>query len=492
MRCRPRAGRRRDARESAPKEVNMCKSSAIHPLLLVCIIAGSVSIGCNQREVARLQPYPDNVVAPDYPLSPNRQLDILFVVDDSFSMDAEQRSLVDNFPRFMEVLEAIEGGLPDVHIGVISTDVGTGGSSPHCDAQGDDGGLHGSPGASCQVSPPGGNFIIDVTAEDGARERNYPDGQTLADTFSCIAELGTSGCAFEQPLESMRRALDGGNPGNNGFLRENAYLAVVFITDEDDCSTADNELFSADQDVLDAEIGRRGSFRCWQHGVVCEPDEPLSEGAKSNCRVREDSPFMYGVQEYVDFIKGLKYDEELIVVAGIMGDSGPIIVERDQDRNDALDLKKSCGAVAGDPYSGAVPATRLEAFLDAFSHSTQTSICDADLSDGLLQVADLLARVLDERCLPGQIFDTDGTTEGIQPECSVTEILHPNASDPDENVLPACDNALDPDNSSRLPCYLIAPAAGCLLTPTGLAIDVYPTNRDVPVDARLSVQCVAE
>lgn len=475
----------------------MCQSSTprtFHEsptLVLACLIAAAAaSPGCTQREVASQEPYPDNVVAPDYPLSPTNQLDILFVIDDSFSMAAEQRSLVDNFPRFMEVLEGIEGGLPDVHIGVISTDVGTGGASPHCDLAGDDGALHGGPGVSCQVSPPDGSFIIDEAGEDGARVRNYAAGQTLAETFSCIAELGTSGCGFEQPLESMWRALDGSHPANDGFLRENAYLAVVFITDEDDCSAADSELFSAAQDALDDELGRSGSFRCWQHGVVCEPDEPLETGAKSGCRVRADAPYMAGVQDYVDFIQGLKYDEELIIVAGIMGDPDPIAVTRDE--NDDLTLAKSCGAVAGDPHSGAVPATRLQAFLDAFSHSTRTSICDADLAPGLQKIAELLADVLDQRCLPGQIFDKDASTAGIQPECSVIEILHPSAASPEENVLPACDNELDPEGSSRLPCYLIAPAADCSATPTGLAIEVYPLERDLPADSRLSVQCVAE
>jgi signal transduction histidine kinase len=56
----------------------------------------------------------------------NRDLDILFVIDNSSSMQAERTSLTHNFQRFINTLEHIDGGLPSVHIGVVSTDLGAG------------------------------------------------------------------------------------------------------------------------------------------------------------------------------------------------------------------------------------------------------------------------------------------------------------------------------------------------------------------------------
>ena len=64
----------------------------------------------------------------------------------------------------------------------------------------------------------------------------------LADTFTCIAALGEDGCGYEQQFTAITRALgaDGQAPPaeNQGFLRDDAYLAIVLITNEDDCSSA--------------------------------------------------------------------------------------------------------------------------------------------------------------------------------------------------------------------------------------------------------------
>ena len=64
-------------------------------------------------------------------ISPEREIDILFMVDNSPSMDPKQQRLAENFPKMIQVLQQIpdsSGGvsLPDVHIGVISSDMGEG------------------------------------------------------------------------------------------------------------------------------------------------------------------------------------------------------------------------------------------------------------------------------------------------------------------------------------------------------------------------------
>src|SRR5687767_12183077 len=59
------------------------------------------------------------------PATPNRDLDLLFVIDDSGSMADKQNNLVTNFPNFINVLSTLEGGLPNLHLGVVTTDMGT-------------------------------------------------------------------------------------------------------------------------------------------------------------------------------------------------------------------------------------------------------------------------------------------------------------------------------------------------------------------------------
>ena len=67
-----------------------------------------------------------------------------------------------------------------------------------------------------------------------------PDFEALRHHFRCVALLGTDGSSYEKGLEAAERALTpplaaAGGP-NDGFLRDDAYLVVVFLSDENDCS----------------------------------------------------------------------------------------------------------------------------------------------------------------------------------------------------------------------------------------------------------------
>jgi len=157
----------------------------------------------------------------------DRDLDILFVVDDSSSMRQEQAGRAAGFTRFAELLRDREDALPDLHIGVVSTNVGTGpdgGGGDWCAGPGDDGILEVPEG--CPALTDGSRFISDLEGAAGGRESNYT-GELVAQ-FECMAQIGQSGCGFEQPLEAMKRAL--ANEGENaGFLRPAANLAVIML-----------------------------------------------------------------------------------------------------------------------------------------------------------------------------------------------------------------------------------------------------------------------
>jgi hypothetical protein len=78
----------------------------------------------------------------DSPLEPIRDLDILFVVDDSGAMGDEQEALAVTFGRFIDRLDSELGGRPNLHLAVTSTNVGTGpdgGGGDACSGQGDNG-----------------------------------------------------------------------------------------------------------------------------------------------------------------------------------------------------------------------------------------------------------------------------------------------------------------------------------------------------------------
>jgi hypothetical protein len=353
---------------------------------------------------------------------PNPNLDILFVVDNSGSMADKQAALAANFPRMMDVLGELDGGLPNLHIGVVTSDMGTSGSngtapapgigalgSGGCAEVGDDGLLHGTPSID-------GLFITDVGDGGGGRARNYAG--ELRDVFAQIAQVGNSGCGFEQHLAAMRRGLT--NPANAGFIRDHANLAVIVIADEDDCSVLDPALFGPDVGGL----GPQQSFRCTREGVRCDPDMD-TVGEKSNCVPRADSAFVEGVQPFVDALLELKRDPRYVMVAGIVGDPDPVAVElRSISGADQLALAHSCTFAGASGIELADPAVRLSAFLDAFpARSELTSICSSDLSTPLAAIGATAKKLIADPCLDTSVLaDASAEEPGVQPVCEVLDI----------------------------------------------------------------------
>ena len=152
------------------------------------------------------------------------KLDLLFMIDNSGSMDDDQANLGANFPRLMDELKNLPLGLPDLHVGVVSSDLG------------DNGVLYASTG--CGLDPKRGRFLI---SQSGNNNNFQGDISTV---FACLAMLGTGGSGDEQQLASARMALSGLIPANDGFLRRDAHLAVVYVTDEEDHSRAPGEDFN--------------------------------------------------------------------------------------------------------------------------------------------------------------------------------------------------------------------------------------------------------
>jgi hypothetical protein len=308
--------------------------------------------------------------------------------------------------------------------------------------------------------------------------------------------LGTGGCGFEQPLASMRKALDGSVPQNEGFLRDDALLAIVFITDEDDCSAYNTNMFDP---VADAEspLGAYTSFRCFEFGVECDGVvDPRELGPRESCHPLRDSSYMTDVESYIDFVKSLKSSDSRILVAGIVGNPAPVNVVLDEEGNPCLDYSCGSAPVCGNAqgYPAAVPPIRLKAFMDAFYRNSMTTICNEDLTDALLQIAEAIVVSLDGRCIEGVLTDMDAETPGIQPDCVASEVRFPGTDQEIEVTLPACDNTADPQGSSNLPCFVIVPdEESCASKPSKLSVEVYYEENDtVPSDTMIRAYCVAE
>jgi hypothetical protein len=195
--------------------------------------------------------------------------DILFVVDDSGSMREEQQELAANLAQFIDALANAPVRL-DVHIGVTNTSIDRGGDGATPGEYGTNTTYGTSSGGQPFPGPagtpyPAGTIVAIHRDPDGATtagnfEWNAATGTwggsrilssgamsvaALSSTFKSNVLHGVWGSGKEQPLEAMRLALQAADGGvNAGFLRADARLAVVVLTDEDDCSSATNAVTS--------------------------------------------------------------------------------------------------------------------------------------------------------------------------------------------------------------------------------------------------------
>jgi hypothetical protein len=258
------------------------------------------------------------------------RMDLVFVIDDSGSMGEEQDNLRANFPGFISVIDEYrtDSGEPlDYHIAVTTSgrDLDYTIDPPEVCV----------PGIGCADPPPlpssenGDNGAFKQKCDMTRRwiERGDAD---VSGTFSCAAKVGTGGPSIEMPLYTTELALtDRVADGTNaGFLREDALLALVILSDEDDCSRTDND-FTIESDS-------------------CHPEWP------------ENVPIDHFTST-LDTIKGDRGRWAAAVIAG----PGP-------------------GSCHSDDFGDAINARRLQQFVTTTgTNAVFSSICQGDLSGAL-------------------------------------------------------------------------------------------------------------
>jgi hypothetical protein len=436
-------------------------------VVLASLLGTGLLTGCPDRTISEVSPEQGRVEFKDIPVTVNRDIDILFIVDDSPSMLDKQTNLKNNFPNFINVLNTIEGGLPNVHMGVVTSDLGASGADGMiapaipgtvggCSSTGKNGALQ-TFGAGASIT---GKYISDVaSATPGMRNKNYTG--TLASAFSSIASAGAAGCGFEQHIEAAKRALQPSNVANAGFVRPSAYLAIIIIADEDDCSLEHSTLLTSDT----TQLGPLQSFRCTRYGITCDTGGTDANainvaGPKSACHSNESGQYLTKIADYVTFFKGLKTDPNNVIVAGIVGPVTPFEVELRAPGGSTTKipaLAHSCTYTdSANAPEVADPAIRIKQLLDSFpNRSTFSTICQQDLSTGLVLIAQLLKSVLGSPCIDGKLADVDPNTPGPQYDCSVSDVANYGAANQVETVLPACNNATTPASSTNKPCWAI-------------------------------------
>jgi hypothetical protein len=227
-----------------------------------------------------------------------RKVDILWVVDSSGSMAPHQQQLASNFSTFINYLMPQNPGpdfVPiDFHIGVVSTDT---------DDPGEQGRLHGFTQNGAVTAT--GSFI----GCDSTRHCNV-DGQAsvgpagaVQTAFTQMATVGTLGSQVERGLYASYLALnrdenkDASHDGS-GFIRDDAALYIIVVSDEDDSSCSPNISYLAS--------GNR----------ACTNDP--------GCHCADDGALAFGTTDfYTRFFENYKgYGHgDLVALAGIVGDN---------------------------------------------------------------------------------------------------------------------------------------------------------------------------
>jgi hypothetical protein len=254
--------------------------------------------------------------------------------------------------------------------------------------------------------------------------------------LSCIAKLGKNGCGLEQQLESAYKALapssvtfsrntrgqgSGGSAANGGFLRDDAVLVVVFVSDEEDCSIPDES----------SDLFNRTSNNFTPGSI------------NTRCGKPENQHFLFPVSRYVDGLRSLKPEayQDRIIFAAIVGiplavNLGGVAAHSGKEALDAIlsrqDMQFSvrpsslptmeeepvpvCTSPNGD--GNATPARRFVEAASFFGENgLASSICENEYGSALSAVVTKVAAQLAGACFPGTLPVEDGRVP-----CEVVEI----------------------------------------------------------------------
>lgn len=295
--------------------------------------------------------------------------------------------------------------------------------------------------------PPNGPWISHV-----AGVTNVPGAGTALDRvkagFSCVAELGTGGCGFEFTIEAARRAVDPKLNVNPGFVRADAMLVVVLLTDEDDCSAQKVQLFDPNQQSITDPLGPLTSFRCFEFGIQCNcPNGACTRttyGPRTGCKPAFN--WLYQIPDYVAFFNQLKPAGQ-VVLAALAGPIAPVNVQPD-GQNPAL--QPSCQTA----QHKAVPAIRIKALVDGFgTASFFNTICNSNYGVPLKQLGTLITAQLGGACLQ-PLTDVNPSAPGLQASCQVSE-----TAGGQTKAVPACSSQTGACNPC--PCWRVKPDASC-------------------------------
>jgi hypothetical protein len=490
-------------RDAAARGIIMWNTRRIGARAGLCGIAAGL-VACIEHPLKPVEYDSEGVGSGNLPLSLNRDVDILFVIDNSGSMAEEQATLARNFEKFIEVLER-DTVDANYRIAITTTDNG---NVSYCGDTGSEAGRfqlhscldranefifatddHFAEACEAVCDLPGLEVLPSQTSRDPeprvrpwiertGERTNLPEGITTTEAFECFGPQGIAGCGFESTLESMRLAFqraETASEASYGFVRTNALLAVVIVSDEEDCSSRKdpefaevwrpdgNKVFWSEQNQDEPQPT---SEVCWFAGVECtggpgsyDECHPVDRGIDGSPTDPQHS-VLYSVKTYVDFLQGIEDEKRTVnadadVLVAVIGGvpSGYERGESDIDFRDGVggdaEFQRLQGIGPGCKSAGglAVPPVRLRAFAEAFQLGDEPkdrnlySVCEQSYAPALDQIAELIGRQLRPACMTSCVADTDPSSAALDPSCTLEEHYADDDGSPHDAKLPRCEGS---------------------------------------------------
>ncbi|MFO0747428.1 MAG: hypothetical protein U1F43_17440 [Myxococcota bacterium] len=253
------------------------------------------------------------------------------------------------------------------------------------------------------AAPRDDTTCVRVPAATGCPETLPPileKNDTIDNTnlFPCLANVGLSSGTpcfhYEEQLRSALLAIDPIGPNSDqslAFLRPDAYLVIIIVSDEEDCSVS---------------AGREGMINEAQGGST----------AYDKCGLyptTDDNGPLVPVAHYVNQFKSLKSDPSRVIVATIAGDTlktdpADVVAAHDAYVSSKSE-PKTChvGTYICESENGVADwGRRLIEFATSFGpNGTFENICGSEgIGPALTRIADAIISVVNRVCLPKPIL----------------------------------------------------------------------------------------
>lgn len=311
-------------------------------MLMACLLATSActpaqfsatSSGSTAPGTQSTQP-----IKPDVPPAPQAKLsetffqnssagkvDILFVIDNSYSMQSLQAKVASRFGSVVSSLADI-----DYHIGLTTTDL----DSKNYDV---DGKLQNWTGLGSPILSP---FSLNL-------DNIFANSMVRSETLACTTLTFDCPSGNEQPLKATIRAIEQKDAANAGFFRDSAPLAVIVLSNEDELSDGVTATTAQDtgavltptpvNSVISAVTAAFGSSKKFMYnGIIVRPGDSACLAQQRQVSVDNGSYYGAHVTDLAELTGGSTYS----ICDADYAQSLKNISNRVRDLLTSFDLKK--------------------------------------------------------------------------------------------------------------------------------------------------------